>query len=62
MKKRVMVQDSDEPDPETGELAWSEEKDDTDGGEGGAEKVYIGKVRGRTAISRARSREADAFS
>ena len=41
-----MVQDSDEPDPETGELAWTEERDDMDdGGEGGAEKVYIGKVR-----------------
>lgn len=42
MKKRVMVQDSDEPDPETGELAWTEEKEDDDEGED--EKVYIGKV------------------
>lgn len=40
-----MVQESDEPDPETGELAWTEERDDMDDGEGGAEKVYIGKVR-----------------
>ncbi|KAL8290166.1 hypothetical protein RQP46_003105 [Phenoliferia psychrophenolica] len=44
MKKRVMVQESDEPDPETGELAWTEERDDDGDGESGAEKVYIGKV------------------
>lgn len=42
MKKRVMVQDSDEPDPETGELAWTEEQDEDEGED---EKVYIGKVR-----------------
>jgi len=43
MKKRVLVQDSEEPDPETGELNWVEEKeDDEDTGE--EEKIYIGKV------------------
>lgn len=41
MKKRVMVQSSDEPDPETGELAWTEEKDENEGED---EKIYIGKV------------------
>lgn len=40
-----MVQDSDEADPETGELAWTEEKEDGDNGED--EKVYIGKVSAR---------------
>ncbi|KAM0747460.1 DNA-dependent RNA polymerase II second largest subunit [Meredithblackwellia eburnea MCA 4105] len=49
MKKRVMVQNSDEPDPETGELTWTEEREEGEGlddEEGGAkaEKVYIGKV------------------
>lgn len=45
MKKRVLVQDSDEPDPETGELAWIEERED--GAEEGQDedKIYIGKVR-----------------
>ncbi|CEQ40581.1 SPOSA6832_02221, partial [Sporobolomyces salmonicolor] len=43
MKKRVLVQDSDEPDPETGELAWTEERDD-EGDTGEEEKIYIGKV------------------
>jgi DNA-directed RNA polymerase II subunit RPB2 len=43
MKKRVMIQDGDEPDPETGEMSWVEEKDE--GGDSGEdEKVYIGKV------------------
>ncbi|GAA5941678.1 DNA-directed RNA polymerase II core subunit RPB2 [Sporobolomyces koalae] len=43
MKKRVLVQDSEEPDPETGELSWVEEKGvDEDSGE--EEKIYIGKV------------------
>ena len=38
-----MIQDSDEPDQETGELSWTEEKDE--GGDSGEdEKVYIGKV------------------
>nr|CRX79032.1 hypothetical protein ls5930a1_00079 [Leucosporidium scottii] len=42
MKKRVMIQDGDEPDPETGEMSWVEEKDE--GGDSGEdEKVYIGK-------------------
>ncbi|GAA5829952.1 hypothetical protein JCM11251_007946 [Rhodosporidiobolus azoricus] len=46
MKKRVLVQDSDEPDPETGELAWVEEKDEAEeaGGDGTEDKIYIGKV------------------
>ena len=43
IKKRVLVQESDEPDPETGEMAWTEERDDDDTGE--EEKIYIGKVR-----------------
>lgn len=43
MKKRVLVQDSEEPDPETGELNWIEEKDD-DEDTGEEEKIYIGKV------------------
>lgn len=42
IKKRVLVQESDEPDPETGEMAWTEERDDDDTGE--EEKIYIGKV------------------
>ncbi|BGP69929.1 DNA-dependent RNA polymerase II [Rhodotorula toruloides] len=42
VKKRVLVQESDEPDPETGELVWTEEKDDDEAGE--EEKIYIGKV------------------
>lgn len=38
-----MIQDGDEPDPETGEMSWVEEKDE--GGDSGEdEKVYIGKV------------------
>lgn len=45
MKKRVLVQESDEPDPETGEMRWVEEKDEGEGGEGEDEKIYIGKVR-----------------
>ncbi|BGP15478.1 DNA-dependent RNA polymerase II [Rhodosporidiobolus nylandii] len=45
MKKRVLVQDSDEPDPETGELKWVEERDgDDEGDEGQEDKIYIGKV------------------
>lgn len=48
MKKRVMVQESDEADPETGELAWTEEKEDGDDGED--EKVYIGKVSWRAGV------------
>lgn len=44
MKKRVLVQDSEEPDPETGELNWVEEHED-DEGTGEEEKIYIGKVR-----------------
>ncbi|ORY78908.1 DNA-dependent RNA polymerase II second largest subunit [Leucosporidium creatinivorum] len=43
MKKRVMIQDSEEPDPETGEMSWVEEKDEA-GDMGEDEKVYIGKV------------------
>ncbi|GAA6057355.1 hypothetical protein JCM3770_005723 [Rhodotorula araucariae] len=43
MKKRVLVQESDEPDPETGELAWVDE-DGGDGGEPAEDKIYIGKV------------------
>ncbi|GAA5875396.1 hypothetical protein JCM8547_004396, partial [Rhodosporidiobolus lusitaniae] len=47
MKKRVLIQESDEPDPETGELRWVEEKDgdgnDNDNGDE-EEKIYIGKV------------------
>lgn len=52
LKKRVLVQASDEPNPETGELDWVDEDPSTgaDGedGEGGPteEKIYIGKVRG----------------
>ncbi|SCV70667.1 BQ2448_3429 [Microbotryum intermedium] len=42
MKKRVMVQDGEDIDPQTGELQWREEKDDVDSGED--EKIYIGKV------------------
>jgi DNA-directed RNA polymerase II subunit RPB2 len=42
MKKRVMVQDGDERDPETGELAWTEERGEQSGEE--EEKIYIGKV------------------
>ncbi len=42
MKKRVMVQDGDERDPETGELAWTEERGEGQGEE--EEKIYIGKV------------------
>lgn len=42
MKKRVMVQDGDERDPETGELAWTEERGEGSGEE--EEKIYIGKV------------------
>lgn len=38
-----MIQDGEEPDPETGEMSWAEEKDE--GGDTGEdEKVYIGKV------------------
>lgn len=46
MKKRVLIQDSDEPDPETGEMAWVEEKDEGEeaGGDGTEDKIYIGKV------------------
>ncbi|TNY22999.1 hypothetical protein DMC30DRAFT_348068 [Rhodotorula diobovata] len=50
LKKRVLVQASDEPNPETGELDWVDEDPSTgaDGedGEGGPteEKIYIGKV------------------
>lgn len=44
-----MVQNTDELDPETGELGWTEEKDEfevvkEDGQQGEDEKVYIGKV------------------
>ncbi|KAK4055460.1 DNA-dependent RNA polymerase II [Microbotryomycetes sp. JL201] len=42
MKKRVMIQDSEEVDPETGEMSWTEEKAEDESGED--EKVYIGKV------------------
>ncbi|GAA5911410.1 hypothetical protein JCM6882_004993 [Rhodosporidiobolus microsporus] len=47
MKKRVLIQDSDEPDPETGELAWVEERDEgaeEGAGDGSEDKIYIGKV------------------
>jgi hypothetical protein len=50
VKKRVLVQESDEPDPETGELVWTEEKDDDEAGE--EEKIYIGKVRRGRPFSR----------
>ncbi|BGP55023.1 hypothetical protein JCM8202_002196 [Rhodotorula sphaerocarpa] len=43
IKKRVLVQESDEPDPETGELQWTEERDEDDTA-GEEEKIYIGKV------------------
>lgn len=43
MKKRVLIQESEHADPETGEMAWREEKDEgEDSGEDS--KVYIGKV------------------
>lgn len=43
IKKRVLVQESDEPDPETGELQWTEERDEDDTA-GEEEKIYIGKA------------------
>jgi hypothetical protein len=42
MKKRVMVQASEDMDKDTGEMQWTEEKED--GEDGSDEKVYIGKV------------------
>jgi len=55
MKKRVLVQDSEEPDPETGELNWVEEHED-DEGTGEEEKIYIGKVRCGRFFSPSRER------
>lgn len=45
MKKRVLVQDGEDPDPDTGEIAWREEEDEEGNPtENEEEKVYIGKV------------------
>ncbi|BGP39455.1 DNA-dependent RNA polymerase II [Rhodotorula kratochvilovae] len=44
MKKRVLVQESDEPDPETGELAWVDEDGGNPDDEPVEDKIYIGKV------------------
>ena len=45
MKKRVLVQDGDGPDPDTGEMSWTEDKDEEED-HGADDKIYIGKVSG----------------
>lgn len=42
MKKRVMIQDGDGYDPETGEQKWEDATGDEDTTD---EKIYIGRVR-----------------
>ncbi|GAA6024545.1 hypothetical protein JCM10207_008269 [Rhodosporidiobolus poonsookiae] len=44
VKKRVLTQEGDEPDPETGELAWVEEREDDADLADVEDKIYIGKV------------------
>lgn len=56
MKKRVMIQDTEGVDPDTGEMNWIDDVEDADSGDAD-EKVYIGKVthqstRFRVAIDR----------
>lgn len=44
IKKRVLIQSSDLPNPETGEYEWEEEDDEAGGNGEEDEKVYIGRI------------------